>query len=284
MNVVIAAGPEALVCWSAKPSHIGESGWTKFLNGRLFWLATDRGSPRCTNMVREDVVWKRPLNAGEVTAFPFSVLLLLNSQASAFEILPEFSLRAVSNTSLFSITTGTLNRFLVMFGALDRTSVGLAIASSSTDRVLSLLSRGTAAFTRAAGSRRKYGRPYAMNVIRPLGENAKLFSRVFRALASVTWSALLGVRLNLSVTNWVNTGGSWTVMPLTVVGAAMNRPMSCWISGRFGVIESGVPSAPARAGLKASFPTSSRVPTPAARPAAPCSAVLRLNGGTAMRG
>ena len=59
--------------------------------------------------------------------------------------------------------------------------------------------------TRLAGSRRKYGRPYQTNVKTPDGLNGRVASTAFSALASVAWSAFVGLRVSLAGTNRVKT-------------------------------------------------------------------------------
>ena len=58
---------------------------------------------------------------------------------------------------------------------------------------------------------------------------------VFSALLRFVWSAMVGVRFSLAVTNTECTGGSCAVtLPppsLRVCAAAMNAPMSNWMSG-----------------------------------------------------
>src|ERR1700742_3792659 len=76
-NVQIAAGPAALVCWSRKPIHIGESGWMKLAKGKLFCVAMDLGRPCCTNMALLEVNFSRPAKAGDRTGTPRSELLAL---------------------------------------------------------------------------------------------------------------------------------------------------------------------------------------------------------------
>jgi hypothetical protein len=77
----------------------------------------------------------------------------------------------VISTSLCSIDTGTLNLCLTMPGLPGDTSVGLGTASSSTDRLWLLASRGMLPATSDPGSRLKYGIPYATKVITPPAAN-----------------------------------------------------------------------------------------------------------------
>ena len=67
-NVQMAAGPDPLTCWSAKPIHIGDWCWMKSANGRPCRRATALGSPICTNMCRLEVNLTNPSQAGEATA------------------------------------------------------------------------------------------------------------------------------------------------------------------------------------------------------------------------
>ena len=60
--MTICAGPAALVCWSAKPMAIVESGFIRPANSKPAFSAIARGRPICMNMMRG--VWKliSPLN------------------------------------------------------------------------------------------------------------------------------------------------------------------------------------------------------------------------------
>src|SRR5438105_30810 len=151
----MGAGPLALTCWSAKPIHIGDCGLMRPAYGRPAALATCRGRPFCWNISRG--VWKEnsPLNCGEATDLPFR-LLLPATQAAMLASRFEESLRSVKSTSLDSIWTRTLNLSFVALG----TSVGLATASSRTDRPVLLASFGMWELTSVEFRRRKYGRPY----------------------------------------------------------------------------------------------------------------------------
>jgi hypothetical protein len=69
--------------------------------------ATACGRPIWANMYRLEVKVSRPRSAGEVVAWPRSVLLP-PSQASTSETNDGLSLRSVSSMSLDSMATGTL--------------------------------------------------------------------------------------------------------------------------------------------------------------------------------
>ncbi len=90
---------------------------------------------------------------------------------------------------------------------------------------------------------------------------------VFSAWLRLVWSAVVGVRLSRAVTKTECTGGSCTVTfpppSLSVCAAAMNAPMSNWMSGS--VLASSV----IRCGSTACPPASRTVPMAAASPAAP---------------
>ena len=207
--------------------------------------------------------------------------LLPFSQLTTSVMMVELSLRRVMSRSLLSICTGTLNVSLVTPGLAELTSVGPGTASSSANRLVFEASLGMFADTRdpviPPGSRLKYGMPYETKVRIPAAANWYAASRVFSALLRLVWSAVVGVRFSRAVMNSECTGGSCMVtLPppsFTVCAAAMNEPMSNWMSGS--VLASSV----IRRGSTACRPASSTVPSATASPAAPfSSARLPITG------
>ncbi len=199
-----------------------------------------RGSEIPTNWLRLDVMVARPpVNSdGDVCDWPLSVLLPF-SQLTTSVMMVELSLRSVMSRSLLSIVTGTLNVSLVTPGLAELTSVGPGTASSSAKRLVLEDSLGMCPDTRVPvippGSRLKYGMPYAMKVRIPAAANWYVASSVFSALLRFVLSAVVGVRFSRAVMNRECTGGSCMVtLPppsFTVCAAAMNEPMSNWMSG-----------------------------------------------------
>jgi hypothetical protein len=164
------------------------------------------------------------------------------------------SLRSVMSMSWDSIRTSTLNRSFVTLGIVALgpptrppiTSVGLGTASSSANREGFASSRGMWLATTPAGSRRKYGSPYATSVKRPAGLNGKCASSAASASESRSWSPAVGVRVRDAGTNSVKTGPKRTMTPFTVKAGGMKLPMSNWMFGsgpaamarRFGIVAS----------------------------------------------
>jgi len=63
-NVQIGAGPDPVTCWSAKPSTLGECGWTKFANRSPWFAATYLGRPSWVNIARLEVKREQPTEPG----------------------------------------------------------------------------------------------------------------------------------------------------------------------------------------------------------------------------
>src|SRR5205823_13681259 len=106
-NVQICAGPEAFVCWSAKPIHIGDWCWTKLANGRPLCCAVAFGSPIWTNMCRLEVKVRKPFQAGDGMLWP-PIALLPANQVITWLMICGLSLRRMIIRSLDSMETGTL--------------------------------------------------------------------------------------------------------------------------------------------------------------------------------
>src|SRR6185437_2414383 len=166
----MAGGPAALVCWSTKPIVIDELGLIRGANSKPYWLAILRGRPTWTNWIRWVCQLNSPLKLGDGTPLPLRLLLPVNHSGIAARLTIE-SLRNWNTTSLFSMTTLTLNRSLVTprIGAFGPpttpppTSVGDGTAYSRTNRLVLADSRGmredTSVPFRPPGSRLKYGIP-----------------------------------------------------------------------------------------------------------------------------